>query len=244
MLVNLKTVAVSATIALGASSAGAATFTTETGTFNFLNFFEFGLPSNLNEFSFSGAVASSDGLPGLIGRVVSFDILTTAFASLALDPDGEVFDGTFSLGTFGGSVSEFVAMPDVATFADTPGGDFEFTFDPPFDVIGPIVGDLPEFPLYATYEFDGPLPTKTGFLYCDSAGGTFDSCDFLSMDDPDSTGFASPILVDTFTYVEGSVNGRVIFSTDPDPVTAAVPLPAAGWLMLAGLGVLGLRRRS
>lgn len=244
MLTIVKTVAISATIALGASSAGAATFTTETSSFNFLNFFSFGLPSDLNEFDFSATVASSDGLPGLIGTVVSFDILTNAFASLAFDPDGDVFDGDFSLGTFGGSISEFTAFPEVATFADTPGGQFEFTFEAPFDVIGPIIGDQPEFPLYATYEFDGPLPTRTGFYYCDAASAGASDCQFLSIDDPSGTGFDMPVLVDTITYVEGSVNGRVIFSTEPGTGPAAVPLPAAGWLMLAGLGALGLRRRS
>jgi len=218
---------------------GTPTFTTNIGTISYLNNFQFGAPSDIITLSFSGTIASSIGAPGLVGQSISYSVTYSEFS-------GDAFDGSFVIGgtdvyAFPSDANGVVISPPVDTFSDIGGGQFTFTFDPPYDGFGPRTADFPEIELATMLNYDGPVPTREYFLFCENGGV---DCAVSPDGSPDGLGLLNPILTENYSYTEGSVQGSITFSTVGGPPVSTVPLPAGGLLLLSALGAVGVARRK
>ena len=187
-----------------------------------LNFFDFGLPSDLEDLSLSGTVSQAIGAPSLVGADFSFSssevldngeltlgstTLTEAGFTLIRGPG--LFD-PFQGGPGDLNISALIMPP----FFEPVFGTFDYQGD--FDEYPTRTAPLPEFEILISVYLAGPLPTET---------------------------FNDPIF-GTFEYFAGTLDiDRIEILTAGGAPLPAVPLPATGLLLLAGLGALGLRAR-
>lgn len=233
-------------LALGASLLGslpgqAASFgqpflVAEDGTSGFiLDFFQAGQPSGVNEIDVQGTISDAFGAPGLVGQTLEFsssafsDVATLSINGVPIDvfdftPGGSFPFNPIQFGTPGVITFDLFALPPVDEFfLDTPGpGETTYTFNAPYDVFGPVVGE-PAQTLQLNVFFDGELPVQV-FQIFDDMGNVVDQLGY----------FDGPLDVTKITL--GTEGG--------ESVPAPIPEPATGLLLLVGsVGLATTRRR-
>lgn len=185
-----------------------------------LNFFgPFG-PSDREDLSLSGTITTAIGAPSLVGAAFDFD-------SSENNEDFTLTLGSTSATEFFIDLDPFQAGPGDLNISlaiippfnevDLGGGDYRFDYLGDFAEFPSQMNGTPEFEVKIAVFLDAALPTK---FFDDGFGGV--------------------------TYVEGPLGiDRIEFATAGGaPLPAAVPLPASGLLILAGLGGLtSLRKR-
>jgi hypothetical protein len=222
-----------------AASLGAPTFSLADASISYLNNFFLGEPSELITLTIAGTISSSIGAPDLVGKSLNVSILYSEF-------DNSAFDMSFTLDgvdvpAFFDAASSFLLYPDLASDTANPDGTFTYEYAGPFAPFGPRTDDFPEFPVSFVIESFFGSSTKLFRLFCEAADSG--DCAPGNTADGSDTGLTDPVLAYEYTYTEGSGTGAVTFYTEGGAPLAPVPLPAAGWALLAGLGALGLMRR-
>lgn len=189
-----------------------------------LNFFDFGLPSDLEDLSLSGTITKTFGAPSLVDTNFAFEsseaMARGAFTlgnTTLREEDTNLFMGfgnydPFQSGPGDLNISVFVLPPLVQPNA------LEFDYIDEFDEFPNRINVVPEFELLISVFLDGPLPMKV-------------------LNDP---------LFGPIEYIEGPLAiDRIEIATAGGAPLAPVPLPATGFLLFAGLLVTHkLRRRS
>ncbi|MDO5759005.1 MAG: VPLPA-CTERM sorting domain-containing protein [Rhodobacterales bacterium] len=244
LILPLVTILLSSTAA-SAAILGTPSFTTAPATVSVVNefaeggrYFDVGnAPYDSYTVSVNTTIASSFGLPSLVGSSLSFSygmengISFDSFDTLKIAGVEVLVDPLYNEGPF-------LFYPPIASIDPGGPGEFDtFYYAAPFTDFGPRSAEFPEFVM--SFEINQPLPTKTGFEQCNA----LDECEFSNSLLADIGG--SPVTVfESYDYIEGHIDdGTLTFYTPGGPPPAVVPLPAAGLLLLGPLGALAAWRR-
>lgn len=232
-----------AALPVQAATVGLPIFTTAPATMSFTNEFIFNRPSPFYTLNYSSTIATAQGAPELVGQALDFTwfygegfIVTPVTPSLTIGG----FDLTLNAID---EVSRFRIVPPVAS--EVPAGNLNtFTFAAPFQGFGPVTSAGPDILLQFTV--NQPIPTLTGYLYCDAPTENAASfCEFSGTFGLTEIGGIAVQLVETIDYPEGfSQNATLTFGTEGGRAPAPVPLPAGAPLLFGALALLAAVRRG
>lgn len=204
---------------------------TAPSTISIVNEFFFNLPSPFYTISLNSTIASAQGAPDLVGETISLTYFSGGVGASV--PYSFRIRGTELMA---GPVSETSFLIGPAYTEITPN---TFVYDDPFSGFGPRTAPFPEIEL--SFAVNGPLPTKTAYLYCTPPANT--DCELSEMPGLTSIDGRPVAVQDTFVYPEGQIaDGTVTFWT-VDGRPAVIPLPATLPLLAAALGGLVALRR-
>ena len=230
---------------LHASSLGTPLFTTAPADISVVNSFAFGGqlgttpfgPFRSYDVSVSTTIASTSGLPGLVGQTLEFtygvenDVVAGGVYSLRIGGRELLIDPLSKRG-------EFLFSPPIATEENLGGDVRRYTYEAPFTGFGPREGMFPEFVM--AFSINQGVPLRQGYESCNADV----VCEFSNAPLTEIAG--KPVVNSiNYFYPEGTVeNGTITFFTPGGPPLEAIPLPASAFLLMGAIGLLGFARRQ
>ncbi|MEM8654205.1 MAG: VPLPA-CTERM sorting domain-containing protein [Pseudomonadota bacterium] len=207
--------------------------------------------------SFGGLVFEAHGLNGqrLISKTAASDLNSGVARG---DPETNDFfigeQGGFTAGLLGQLGGGFSSVSVRLTLFDGDNDPGNYDFNENFLRVNDVIfGNFSEV-VTTTTDDEGNilngLNDGIGFGDEETDTGTFTLADqpalatlFSSLLDTNTLSFEIDKRDDSGNFFDFSSRHRIPSGLSVDPTIAPVPLPAGGWLLLAGLGGLGLMRR-